>query len=53
MLGPGLSKLQKVDNLVTCVFATSIQNAGPRVLQKVPGKGWFTWNFIDVLIEEY
>ena len=44
MLGPGLSNLIKVDNLVTRVnllttFATLIQNDVPRVLQKGPGEG--------------
>ena len=43
-LGPGLSNLQKVDNLATRVnllttFATLIPNAGPRLLQKGPGEG--------------
>ena len=44
MLGPGLSNLQKVDNLETSVnlltmFETLIPNAGPRVLYKGPGEG--------------
>ena len=44
MLGPGLSNLQKINNLATCVnllnmFATLIPNAGPHVLQKGPGEG--------------
>ena len=44
MLIPGLSKLQKVDNLATHVdlltkFPTLIPNAGPRVVQKEPGEG--------------
>ena len=44
MSGLGLANLQKVDNLATCVnllttFATSITNAGPRVLQKGLGEG--------------
>ena len=43
-LGPGLSNLEKVDNLATRVnllptFATLIPNAGPRVLRKGPGEG--------------
>ena len=44
MLGPGLTNLQKVDDLAIHVnllttFATLIPNAGPRVLQKGPWKG--------------
>ena len=44
MLGPGISNLQKVDNLtkhfnLLTMFANLIQNAGPRVLQEGLGKG--------------
>ena len=43
-LGPGLSNLQKVDNLATRVnllpmLTTVVPNAGPRVLQKGIGEG--------------
>ena len=44
MLIPGLSKLQKVDNLATHVdlltkFPTLIPNKGPHVVQKEPWEG--------------
>ena len=44
MLGPGLSNLEKVNNLATRVnlvttFATFIPNTGSHFLQKGPGEG--------------
>ena len=44
MLGPGLTNLQKFDDMETCAnllttFATLIPNADPRVLRKGPGEG--------------
>ena len=44
MLGPGLSNLQKVDNMETRVnlltmFTTLTPNSGPHVLHKGPGEG--------------
>ena len=54
MLGPGLSNLQKGDNLVTPVnlintFTTLIPTTGPQVLQKRPGEGVIWLQISDIL----